>query len=155
MRGRRESWPRRCGTTPSSARASIRSSRFSSEASPSSKTRSAWGPSGSAGFPARSTSSLRYTLSNDPRVRKDVELVAALRRELRDDRAFVAGTKPVQRVGRDRALVTRPQHELPVPVDVQLAAAPAAAKRLLLAGPAVAGRVTVLRANLPGEEERK
>src|SRR6266852_351814 len=48
-------------------------------------------------------------LTHDPRVREDVEGVAARRRELGDDRALIAGLEPVQRVRRDRVLLARPR----------------------------------------------
>ena len=48
----------------------------------------------------------------DPRIGEDVELVTALGRELRDDRALVAGLEPVQRVGRDRVLLAGLEHDL-------------------------------------------
>src|SRR6266516_629043 len=152
MRGRRESWPRRCGTTPSSARASIRSSRSSSGAPPSLKIASESVPSGSADCPVTSTSSSRYALSNDPRVRKDVRLIAAPGRELRDDGALVAGLKPVQRVRRDRVLIAGPQHELFAAFDVQVNGAATAPERLLLARRAADRRVAVLGACLPCKE---
>src|SRR4051812_34157317 len=152
MLARRGSSPTRCGTTPSSGRASTRSSRSSSAASPCSTARGASAPSASAAFPARSTSSWRSRLSNDLRVGEDVGLVAASRRELRDDRALVAGAEGVQRVGRDRELVAGAKSDLAVPFDPEEDTAGAAAERLLLSGLAGDRRMAVLRAQLAGEE---
>src|SRR5579862_2125694 len=85
----------------------------------------------------------RSCSASDPRVREDVVLIGALRRELRDDRAVVARLEPMQRVRRNRELVSGLEHDLVVPFDVQVHDAGPAAERLLLARTVADGRVTV------------
>src|SRR5438270_7686045 len=91
-------------------------------------------------------------LADDLRVREDVVLVGAARRELGHDRAVCSRLEPVQRVRRDRELLTGPQDDLLVSLDVEVHDAGAAAERLLLAGIVADRWMAVLRTDLAREE---
>src|ERR1019366_208782 len=94
-----------------------------------------------------------------------------MRRKLRDDRTLRPRLEPVQRVGRDELLLTRPEDHL-VPdrerapvrlrrpaggprrrlaLEVEVHQSPTAAERLLLAWRTVERRMAMLGARLAGE----
>src|SRR6185295_7344544 len=93
------------------------------------------------------------SLTHDPGVGEDVEGVAARRRELRDDRAFVAGLEGVERVRRDRVLLARPQQNVACAVNLQVHGTAADTERLLLARLALDRWVSMLRALLAREHD--
>src|SRR5436853_177015 len=86
------------------------------------------------------------------RIVEDVDLVAALRRELGHDRALLARLEPVEGVREDRELLARPEDDLALALDVEVDDAGPAAESLLLAGRALERRVAVLGADLAGKE---
>src|SRR6478752_7039959 len=97
--------------------------------------------------PASVTNRRHLGRALDRRIRENVEVVAARRGELRDDRSFLTGLEPVPGVRRDRVLVTRAEHDR-LALDVQLDGAATTAERLFLAGGTVERWVPVLRAGL-------
>src|SRR6478736_2546110 len=103
--------------------------------------------------PASVTNRRHLGRALDRRIRENVEVVAARRGELRDNRSLRTGLEPVPGVRRDRVLVARAEHDR-LALDVQLDGAATAAERLLLAGGTVERRVPVLRAGLPGVKQK-
>ena len=93
--------------------------------------------------PARADGTAALAIGDDGRapdlgVGEDVELVAALRRELGDDRALGPGLEPVQRVGRDRVLVAGLEDDLvPDGVGAEVGARRTAAPGVGVGSPSV------------------
>src|SRR6478609_5421485 len=106
----------------------------------------------------------------DVPIGEDIVFVRAASGKLGDDRALVAGLEPVQGVRRDGVLIAGIQGDLVPdgvsalssgrratgwggsrrPFDVEIDRAPSTAEGLLLSRVAADGRMTVLRAALPG-----